>query len=224
MTAKRLLTLISYTGVAIVVLTLVAPPAVSEEKGWRLRTDFYWVDPDGRSTEVEPDGVRVFTDASSSLGFGVAAEYRFSRRLGVEFGFLGATAVDFEVTQQLPAGPTITYLDTTTFVPYFAGVNVHLTPGKKTDVYLGALLAYVTYSDLRITAPPGTVRVGLDSDYAPGAVLGLDVPVRKRGWFFNASIRYMVADFATSIGGARESVDFDPLIVGLGFGYRFKHR
>jgi outer membrane protein len=209
---------------AIVVLTLATPPAVGQEQGWRLRTNFYWVDPDGQSTEVEPDGVRVFTDASSSLGFGVAAEYRFSRRLGTEFGFLGATAVDFEVRQELPAGPVITFLDTTTFVPYFAGVNVHLTPGKKTDVYLGALLAYVTYTDLRITAPPGSVQVGLDSDYAPGVVLGLDVPVKDRGWFFNASIRYLVADFSTSIGGARESVDFDPLIVGVGFGYRFGHR
>ena len=224
MNARRFFTLLGIEAVVLVLLTLVASPVASAEEGWRLRTNFYWVDPDGQSTEVEPDGVRVFTDASSSFGFGVTAEYRFSRRLGTEFGFLGATAVDFEVRQQLPAGPVITFLDTTTFAPYFAGVNVHLTPGKKTDVYLGALLAYVTYTDLRITAPPGSVQVGLDSDYAPGVVLGLDVPVKDRGWFFNASIRYLVADFSTSIGGARESVDFDPLIVGVGFGYRFGHR
>lgn len=224
MTARRFFTLLGFQAVGFVLLTLVTSPVAGADEGWRLRVNGYWVDPDGRSTEVEPDGVRVVTEASSSLGFGVAAEYRFSRRLGTEFGFLGATAVDFEVHQQLPAGPTITFLDTTTFVPYFAGVNVHLTPGKKTDVYVGALLAYVTYTDLQITAPPGSVRVGLDSDIAPGVLLGLDVPVKDRGWFFNASIRYMVADFSTSRGEIRESVDFDPLIVGVGFGYRFKHR
>ena len=224
MSSRRLFTLLGLGAVGIVSLTLFASPVVGAEEGWRLRVNGYWVDPDGQSTEVEPDGVRVFTSASSSLGFGVAAEYRFSRRLGTEFGFLGATGVDFEVRQELPAGPVVTFWDTTTFVPYFAGVNVHLTPGKNTDVYLGALLAYVTYTDLRITAPPASVQVGLDSDYAPGAVLGLDFPVKDRGWFFNASIRYMVADFSTSIGGARESVDFDPLIVGVGFGYRFGHR
>lgn len=224
MGSRRFFTLLGLGAAGVVLLTLLASPVVGAEEGWRLRVNGYWVDPDGRSTEVEPDGVRVFTDASSSLGFGVAAEYRFSRRLGTEFGFLGASAVDFEVRQELPTGPVITFLDTTTFVPYFAGVNVHLTAGKKTDVYLGALLAYVTYTDLRITAPPGSVRVGLDSDYAPGAVVGLDVPVKDRGWFFNASVRYLVADFSTSIGGAREGVDFDPLIIGLGFGYRFGHR
>ncbi|MGB3562702.1 MAG: OmpW family outer membrane protein [Thermoanaerobaculia bacterium] len=223
MTSRRFFTLLGFPAAAIVMLALVTSPVAGAENGWRLRVNGYWVDPDGRSTEVESDGVRILTDASSSFGFGVAAEYRFSRRLGTEFGLLGATAVDFEVRQQLPAGPVITFIDTTTFVPYFAGVNVHLTPGKKSDVYVGALLAYVTYTDLRITAPPGSVRVGLDSDIAPGVLLGLDVPVKDRGWFFNASIRYMVADFSTTLAGTRESVDFDPLIVGLGFGYRFKH-
>lgn len=223
MTVKKLVALMSYVAMAIVVLTMVTPPAVGEEKGWSLRANFYWVDPDGRSSEVEPDGVRVVTDASSSFGFGVTAEYRFSRRLGTEFGFLGASAVDFEVRQQLPSGPVITFIDTTTFVPYFAGLNLHLTPGKKTDVYIGALLAYVTYSDLRITAPPGSVRVGLDRDIAPGFLVGLDVPAKDKSWFFNASVRYMIADFSTTLEGTRESVDFDPLIVGVGFGYRFKH-
>lgn len=223
MNARRFFTLLGLEAAVLVLLTLVASPVASAEEGWRLRANFYWVDPDGQSTEVEPDGVTVITDASSSFGFGVTAEYLFSRRLGTEFGFLGATAVDFEVRQQLPSGPVITFIDTTTFVPYFAGLNLHLTPGKKTDVYIGALLAYVTYSDLRITAPPGSVRVGLDRDIAPGFLVGLDVPAKDKSWFFNASVRYMIADFSTTLEGTRESVDFDPLIVGVGFGYRFKH-
>jgi outer membrane protein W len=224
MTSKRFLTLLTVKAVAFIMLSLSSSSVAVAQEGWRLRANFYWVDPDGRSTEVDENGVRVITDASSSFGFGVTAEYRFSQRLGTELGFLGASAVDFEVRQQLPAGPVITLIDTTTFAPYFAGLNVHLTPGKQADVYLGALLAYVTYTDLRITAPPGSVRVGLDRDLAPGVVVGLDVPVKERGWFFNASLRYMVADLSGAIEETRESVDFDPLIVGVGFGYRFKHR
>ena len=208
---------------AVLVLVLAHSPATGSDTGWRLRADFYWVDPDGESSEVAADGVRVVTDASSSFGMGVTAEYRFSRRLGTEFGFLGAAEVDFEVRQSVPGGSVVTLMDTTTFVPYFAGLNLHLTPGKKVDLYLGALLAYITYSDLRITSPPGEVRVGVDTDIAPGVVLGLDVPVKERGWFFNASIRYMNAEFSGNVVGDRERVDFDPLIVGLGFGYRFKH-
>ena len=213
-----------HAAVAILLLFLAYSPATGADVGWRLRVDGYWVDPDGESSEIDADGVRVITDARSSFGLGITAEFRFSRRLGTEFGFLGAAEVDFEVRQSAPGGQVFTLMDTTTFVPYFAGLNIHLTPGKKVDLYLGGLLAYITYSDLRISSPPGEVRVGVDTDIAPGVVLGLDVPVKERGWFFNASIRYMNAEFSGTVVGDRERVDFDPLIVGVGFGYRFKHR
>ncbi|MGB5999466.1 MAG: hypothetical protein WBI00_03205, partial [Thermoanaerobaculia bacterium] len=74
MTSRRFFTLLGFPAAAIVMLALVTSPVAGAENGWRLRVNGYWVDPDGRSTEVESDGVRILTDASSSFGFGVAAE------------------------------------------------------------------------------------------------------------------------------------------------------
>jgi len=116
-----------------------------------------------------------------------------------------------------------------------AGLNVHLTPGRKADLYAGPLVAYVTYSDMLIGvagAPPGSsvfltpVSVSFGSEIALGANIGVDVPISQRHWFFNADLKYLDASPDATLEGigalARSgSVAIEPLMVGVGFGYRF---
>ncbi len=59
---------------------------------------------------------------------------------------------------------------------------------------------------------------------AIGIVLGLDLPCGDDGWFFTSSLKYLDTAYEASTGelnAGSEEIDFDPLIVRAGFGYRF---
>jgi hypothetical protein len=73
----------------------------------------------------------------------------------------------------------------------------------------------VRYLDIE-TATGGRsagASVGTDSDAALGVALGLDVPFGRGRWALSTGLRYM----ETRTGGT----DLDPVIVTLGFAYRF---
>ena len=114
------------------------------------------------------------------------------------------------------------------FAPFTIGANVHLTGRSPVDVYVGPLVGYVIYSSFNFnvqtsTSGPIGISVGIADDFAVGAMLGLDVPIGKRGWVFNTNVRYLrtsIDSFDISIGTGEIAIDFDPLIVGLGFGFR----
>ncbi len=104
-------------------------------------------------------------------------------------------------------------------------LNFYLTKGP-IDFYVGPVFGFIAYDDLALTegAPWVPVDVQVDGDVAVGAVLGLDLPCGERGWFFTSSLKYLdstyEADFVELGTGAQE-IDFDPLIVRAGFGYKF---
>ncbi len=121
---------------------------------------------------------------------------------------------------------TLTDSDSARPLTLSLGLDVHLTPGRRADLYLGPVLAYVLYSDPTFRALDETLRVSIDDDFAWGGVVGLDVPFGDRGWHFSGSIRYLRAEAdATARDDEGEagtaSLDFDPLAVAVGFGYRF---
>ncbi len=55
--------------------------------------------------------------------------------------------------------------------------------------------------------------MSVDSDVGIGAALGLDVPIGKGKWAFSTGLRYIKTQ--------AEEVDIDPVIVTIGFAYRF---
>jgi hypothetical protein len=123
--------------------------------------------------------------------------------------------------------------------PVLAGLNIHLTPGRRADLYLGPVVGLVRYDDIEIEFRGdflgGEVipvqRVETEDGFAWGARLGVDVPIGRRGAFFTASATYLkaevevdgfddpegedVEDFGSS------SFDLDPFLTQIGFGYRF---
>jgi outer membrane protein W len=68
---------------------------------------------------------------------------------------------------------------------------------------------------------PASVKIG--DDVAFGAVLGLDIDFSNSDWFFTSSLKYLDASYDAQVFDARspQEIDFDPLIVRAGLGYRF---
>jgi len=153
-------------------------------------------------------------------------------RLGLEFGLLGGADSDYTVAFDAGA---IAVNNTMAFDAACAGLNIHLTPESKADLYAGPFVAYVSYSDIFVGVAggppwspgvPGSVAVNFDNEITLGAGIGVDVPISQSHWIFNAAVKYLAASPDTTlnwigVGNQLESTTVDPLMVGLGFGYRF---
>ena len=137
-------------------------------------------------------------------------------------GLMSVSATNIVVRVSGPDGDSAGH-DYTVFRPFLVGLNYHLTPSSRADLYLGPLVSYVFYEDIMLQYGSEDALFEIDDDFAFGAALGLDLYVGAEGhWSLNASLRYL----ETSVGGVENGeepfeLDYDPLILGFGFGYRF---
>ena len=198
--------------------SLLATAAGAVDEGWRLRLNTLYVAPAEQVDFVVGTGRFAVSDSDTGIGGGLNAEYRFSSLLGLELGVLAGGDVDFGFSNMVSMRAAS------------AGVNFHFASGGKTDLYAGPLLAVAQYGDFSagpLFRPPGSplpprVRVTLDDDFAVGANLGVDVPMGEGNWLFNANARYLITTIdAETSSGVHGTVDYDPLMLGVGFGYRF---
>jgi hypothetical protein len=191
-----------------------------QDTGWNLR--FYVASLD---FDVETrTGSTIAYDSTVGGGVGVNAEYRFSRRLGLDVGILGAGGVDVSTRVGGPAGGTVVETETLGFTPVSVGLDVHLTPDHRVDLYVSPLAAWIRYGSVSTRVGPGMVSTTIDADddLAPGAALGLTVPFGKqRRWSLVAHLMYLASDLSASgSGGTKLDSDNNATIFGLGFGYR----
>lgn len=208
--------------IAMMFLTLAADARAGDEEGWRLRVDFGFFDPGGDGITIDTGTATARSDLDGGGGFGVRGEYQLSRRLGVEIGFFSGASVDVDV--EIAGGTSSTAVEVSGFTMLAPGLDVHLTPEAKVDLYIGPQLAWVNYSDIEVGVLPGLVGtdVSVDSDLGFGAVLGLDVPLgERRRWAFQTNLRYLATSIEGDAATTRLDADFDPTIFSLGFAYRF---
>jgi outer membrane protein W len=199
------------------------------EKSWIVRFGALWVDTDLDFRQDDAgDIVQLTGDAGN--GFSLVGEYRLNDRLGVELGAQWSeNDLELRLTGVAFCGSTfcvLTASDSVRPLTLSLGLDIHLTPGRRADLYVGPVLGYVLYTDPTFRVMDGTLEVLIEDELVWGGVVGLDVPLGDRGWHFSSSIRYLRAkadaegrDDEGEAGAA--SLDFDPLAVAVGFGYRF---
>jgi outer membrane protein W len=182
--------------------------AQAAEPGWTLRVYGALLD---SSAETETSIGSVSSSVSTGGGVGLGGEYRMSDRLGLELSTLWA-GLDIEsgvsiggVNQSLQFG----------MVPLTVGMPIHLRPAGRPVIFIAPTVSYVSYFRLETDISWTRVSTTADdsSDVALGAAFGLDIPVGKGKWAVSTGLRYMKTN--------AEETDVDPLIVTIGFGYRF---
>lgn len=212
---------------ALLLASAVAAPAASEEAafepGWQLRV--YAASVDFSGGEGYGPNSRPDYDLDVGFGFGIGAEYRFSRRLGVDIGILGAAAIDVTWSTVGPGEWVWSGYDTLTFSPLSAGLDIHLIPDNDVDLYLSPQLAWIHYGGLVVRSGSGwsSATIDFDEDLGLGLALGLAAPLgRRERWAFVANLTFLESSLETdSWSGARVASDYSATILGLGFGYRF---
>jgi outer membrane protein W len=193
----------------------------ADEK-WVVRASALAMKPAGDSVEADGDDEWARYTADGELGFGIEFEYRASRILGIDFGVLTANPTLDVAYDEIPMISATAQLRIT---PIYAGLNVHLTPDSRFDLYGGPMLAYVVYSGFDLVVDPWILtEEGFvsEDEFALGVNLGLDVRLGDDGWLLTAAFKYLDTTLeASPPDEGTGSTAIDPKIFSIGVGYRF---
>lgn len=210
-------------GVLFIYLAFTGVANSGEEAGFRLHVDFGVFDPRGYGMAIDTGADTFGIDLDGGGGAGVRGEYRLGRRVGVEVGVFVGSSIDINLWYL--DGDAATSVGFETFVPITVGMDLHLTPDARVDLYLSPQLALVRYGDVEVGVFPGYTgtRVSVDSDVGLGASLGLDIPLGEmKRWSIQMTLRHIDTTMEGHSGSTRIEADFDPTIFSIGFGYRFR--
>lgn len=188
----------------------MSPAILAEGSSWTLRFHGAIVESSADDDTSIDNGVKSSIDMGGGVGIG--AEYRLSQRFGLEFSTLFA---GLEVSSSVSASPATAAFVELNMVPVTVGFPIHFDIADRVDLFVAPTLNFVKYGDVRWTAGGSRVSssVDVDSDIGLGAAVGLDVPFGKGKWAFSTGLRYMKTEAAET--------DIDPVIVTIGFAYRF---
>lgn len=221
MSLKHNTPIISVLAIACALCVLCPAPADAGDGPLQLRVFALSMDPTGDTVYVPETGERTRFDADAGYGGGIELEYRVSERLGIDFGVLTADPV---IDALIDGAGAITASAQLRVTPAYVGMNVHLTPNSRADLYLGPLLAYVVYSSFDLVTDPWFLREEFvtENDWGIGIAVGLDVRLGDRGWLLTAAFRYLDTTLeASPPDGSIGRTDLDPMIFAAGVGYRF---
>ena len=175
-------------------------------------------------------------DMGNGSGIGLSAERLvLNQRLKLEFGVLFAD-LDTELIVDITGGTSgdrkaVTSVSSA-FESLYFGANYHFfSPEKWYDLYAGASLNFIHYTDSRVVVDgaPGQFNIEEDIDY--GLLLGFDAKFgEQQKWRITSGLRYLFTEtlfsfgFETADGGtivAPVNVEVNPVILQLGLGYSF---
>ena len=207
-------------------LAIAATPALALDQGdWLVRLRGIGVLPTAKSDGISPDLTTGQLKAQPTGMPEIDITYMATQNIGLELiaatthhnvDGKGAIAGLGKVADTWLLPPTLLvqwhFLPKSTVRPYVgAGINYTITYGENASSSLEAALG-----------GPTSVRLGNSVGWAVQA--GVDVDVAPR-WFVNFDVKYidMSVDADITTNGFRRTtnVDINPVIVGLGVGYRF---
>lgn len=184
---------------------------------WIVRGGALWLRATGDEagdvtvTPELPAGARRQKGISDGPGFGLGLEYLPRRHFGVELtALVGEIGADLTLNVEEVRSTDSQDIG---FTAVTLGVNYHLTPAKRADVYVGAFAQRSDYDDVTHRFPEAgrSARLTFDEALGWGLKAGLDTPIRPGGsWIFSATIQHL-----------REPLDVKPVIASIGVGYRF---
>jgi hypothetical protein len=208
---------------AVLAAALAWPPtAHAQQQHFTFKGQGSWTSPTGEFDVSSPEGQRITASTNQPIGFSLALEYRPIERVGFEFnGMYARPTVD--AASVIP-GERIEASGELLFLPLSGAVNLHMTPGRRVDVYAGGSFLWAIYGDLDLVVPgEGRSFLRGHNDAGWGMHLGVDVPFGKAGWSFSAAIRYLSTDFAFT--DVEDDMDFEmkfnPFVLNIGVSARF---
>jgi outer membrane protein len=208
--------------------TGIAGTASADDNPWMIR---------GRVIGVLPSESADLSVAGAPLGGSVRISDEYVPELDISYFFtkniaaeliLATAQHDVTATDVAAVAGADVKIGDVWVLPPTLTLQYHFTDMGKFKPYVGAgINATLFYSE-----DEGAVadNIDYDSSIGPALQLGFDYDLdgTPGGWAFNADIKKIwinsdvTVDFTTALGATvKADVDINPLVVGLGFGYKF---
>ena len=225
---KKLLAVALMAGTAMMGF---AGTAVAEENPWMVRA---------RVLGVLPDEAGALSVGSTALQGGIDIGNQYVPELDITYFFnkniaaeliLAVTPHDVKATEvTVPGALTNANIDLgdVWLLPPTLTLQYHFQNGTRFKPYVGAGVNATLFFDE--DAGPVADGIDYDSSFGPALQAGFDYDLdgKEGGWALNADIKKVwintdvTVDFTTALGATvNADVDIDPLIIGVGLGYKF---
>src|SRR5690606_25514139 len=193
---------------AVCIASLVAAGSAlaQDESGWTLRVGAHYVDPKSNNHDV------VSVDSGESLTF--SATYRYTPRWAVEI--LGALPFSHDVTLKASGAKVaeVKHLPPTVTMQYA------FSPDRRVRPYAGIGVNATVFFDEATTGPLAAEDLSLDPSFGLAAPLGLDIDIGEN-LILGIDARWIDIDSDAKLSGASlGTVEIDPVVLGLTFGWR----
>ena len=167
-------------------------------------------------------------DVDSAVTLDIDFVYMFTNNFGVELLLAIPATHDVSGTGNVAGLGKIAEV---TVLPPALIAQYYFMPANNVRPYLGAGLGYIFIYDEKttdsLTSGLGATTTGLDVDDTANFLVqaGVDVDINKN-WFVNFDAKYFWISTTGTIqadgaDAAKVDFDLDPLVLGVGVGYRF---
>lgn len=195
---------------ALLATTIIASPAWAagdfKAGDFMIRARALGVVPQEDSAMSIAAKVRVDNSVVPELDF----TYFFSPNVSAEL-IAAVTPHDVKTNTGVDAGSSW-------LLPPTLTLQYHFNQAECFKPYLGAGINYTHFFKEK---PGALTSVSYDDSFGPALQAGVDIPIQDN-WYINIDIKKVfISTTATFGNGVRADVDIDPLLIGVGIGYKF---
>ncbi|MBL4721183.1 MAG: OmpW family protein [Alphaproteobacteria bacterium] len=221
------LALTSVSAALFFVFSMIAgvTPSNALEKGdWLLRVRAISISPTDESGGISPDLLTAGLDPQSAIVPELDITYMLTDTIGLEL--IAATSVhQFEGTGAIAGLGDVAEA---WLLPPTLLAQYHFRTNSKFRPYIGAginyTISYLENAHQSLEAVLGPTTVKADNSFGWALQAGMDYDISDK-WFMNIDVKYIdlgVDIQLNSRGVIRNvAVDINPVVFGIGFGYRF---
>ena len=209
-------------GLSLVLVMVVGTSglALAQDPDWRHGGRALYVSSGTSSDRIE--NTKYWLDMESGPGLEYTAGVMVSPRFGAEFS-VGASAHSFNLTRrccEIDGGRVW-------LVPLIAIAQYHVKVYGDWDPYVGLGLTWIMpfYKLSDDLGEAGFEELEFEGGAGVVAQVGVNYQLDNR-WYVNLDLRYLGASLEARLSTEDEdyppvTLDIEPFVVGLGFGYRF---
>jgi len=189
---------------------LMGANAFAESTPWLVRARAVHIDPADKSDPVGGTGAADRIAVSSKTIPELDISYFFTPHVAAELVLTYPQKHDVYLDGKTIG--TFKHLPPTLLAQY------HFTPDEQFSPYLGLGLNWTTFSKNKLLGGQGSLE---HDSFGLAVQAGFDVKI-DRNWSFNVDVKKVQLRSDVLIGGAKASrVKVDPVLFGVGVGYRF---
>jgi outer membrane protein len=199
---------------AIVMAGFGGAASRADEESWEVRLRGVYLDPANKSDAIPGLAPKNAIHINSKTLPDVDFEYFFTPNWSSEL------VLTYPQSQTVTVGGTS--IGSFKHLPPILTLKYDFLPGRAFQPYIGAGLNLTIISDVHL-AVAGVGSLKLDStSVGPAAQAGFDYKLQDH-WYLNADLKWAKIGSDVDLAGVGRvsTVHIDPLLFGLGIGYRF---